>query len=282
MRGEPEVHRRVALDHDHDVAERRDVRAAGGRRAEQAADLRHPARQPHLVVEDAARAAAAGEQLDLIGDAGAGRVDEPERPAARARSAYSVSRTIFSTVRAPHEPAFTVGSLAITHTGRPSTVPTPVTTPSAGRSSAERVGEQRRPRRTSPSSSSRASRSRTNSLSCAASLSPSLARGCPASARSVAAQRQPSRPVGRAVVGRQRQAAADGEDGDVVGDGAAGEVAGRLEQGLAQHVGVDARDRGGACWRCAPRRRAGRRRGPRPARRCTAAAGRRRRAGSRG
>ena len=47
-----------------------------------------------------------------------------------------MSRTIFSTVRAPHEPAFTVGSLAITHTGRPSIRPTPVTTPSAGRSPA--------------------------------------------------------------------------------------------------------------------------------------------------
>ena len=33
------------------------------------------------------------------------------------RSAYSVTRTIFSTVRAPHEPAFTVGSLATTYTG---------------------------------------------------------------------------------------------------------------------------------------------------------------------
>ena len=52
------------------------------------------------------------------------------------RSACSVSRTIFSTVRAPHEPAFTVESFAITHTGRPSMRPTPVTTPSAGRSPA--------------------------------------------------------------------------------------------------------------------------------------------------
>src|SRR4029453_14383117 len=41
------------------------------------------------------------------------------------RSAYSVSRTIFSTVRAPHDPAFTVGSLAITHTGRPAPRPAP-------------------------------------------------------------------------------------------------------------------------------------------------------------
>ena len=39
------------------------------------------------------------------------------------RRAYSVRRTIFSTVRAPHEPALTVGSLAITHTGRPSMRP---------------------------------------------------------------------------------------------------------------------------------------------------------------
>jgi len=35
-----QVHRGVALDHDHDVAEGRDVSAARGRRAEQDADLR--------------------------------------------------------------------------------------------------------------------------------------------------------------------------------------------------------------------------------------------------
>ena len=35
-------------------------------------------RQAHLVVEDAAGTAAAGEELDLVGDAGAGRVDEVE------------------------------------------------------------------------------------------------------------------------------------------------------------------------------------------------------------
>ena len=40
-----EVHRGVALAHDHHVAERRDVRAAGGARAEQHAHLRHDARQ---------------------------------------------------------------------------------------------------------------------------------------------------------------------------------------------------------------------------------------------
>ena len=38
---------------------------------------------------------------------------------------------IFSTVLGPHEPALTVGSLAITETGRPAIVPEPVTTPSA-------------------------------------------------------------------------------------------------------------------------------------------------------
>ena len=38
---------------------------------------------------------------------------------------------IFSTVFGPHEPAFTVGSLAITATGRPATAAMPVTTPSA-------------------------------------------------------------------------------------------------------------------------------------------------------
>ena len=79
------------------------------------------------------------------------------------RSAYSVSRTIFSTVRAPHDPAFTVGSLAITHTGRPSTRPTPVTTPSAGRSSADALASSASSAN-EPGSSSRASRSRTNSL----------------------------------------------------------------------------------------------------------------------
>ena len=48
---------------------------------------------------------------------------------------------IFSTVRAPQEPAFTVGSFATTSAGRPSTRPCPVTTPSAGRPAAEGVRE---------------------------------------------------------------------------------------------------------------------------------------------
>ena len=50
--------------------------------------------------------------------------------------ATSVARMIFSTVRAPHEPALTVGSLATATAGRPSTRPRPVTAPSAGSPSA--------------------------------------------------------------------------------------------------------------------------------------------------
>ena len=55
-----------------------------------------------------------------------------QKTGSSSRNAVSVERTIFSTVRAPHDPAFTVGSLAMTMTGRSSTVPRPVTTPSAG------------------------------------------------------------------------------------------------------------------------------------------------------
>ena len=71
-----EVHRSVAFDHEHDIAERGDVGTTRGRRPEQAAHLRDLARQPNLIREDAARAAAPGEELDLIGDARARRVDE--------------------------------------------------------------------------------------------------------------------------------------------------------------------------------------------------------------
>ncbi len=76
------------------------------------------------------------------------------------RRADSVARTIFSTVRAPHDPAFTVGSLATTIAGRPSTRPRPVTTPSAGSPSA--IALAYRPSSTNvPSSKSSAMRSRT-------------------------------------------------------------------------------------------------------------------------
>ena len=72
-------------------------------------------------------------------------------------------RMIFSTVRAPHEPALTVESLAISATGLPSIVAVPVTTPSAGSPSARTLAY--RPSSVKLSSSvSRAIRSRANSL----------------------------------------------------------------------------------------------------------------------
>ena len=71
-----EVHRGVALDHDDHVAERGDVGAARRGRAEQGADLGDRAAGPDLVPEDLAGATAAGEQVDLVGDAGAGGVDQ--------------------------------------------------------------------------------------------------------------------------------------------------------------------------------------------------------------
>ena len=46
--------------------------------------------------------------------------------------AFSMIRMIFSTVRAPQEPALTVESFAISATGRPPIVAVPVITPSAG------------------------------------------------------------------------------------------------------------------------------------------------------
>ena len=77
--------------------------------------------------------------------------------------ARSMLRMIFSTVRAPHDPALTVESLAIRHTGRPSMRAVPVITPSAGSPSASTLAY--RPSSTNvPSSTSRAIRSRANSL----------------------------------------------------------------------------------------------------------------------
>ena len=225
--GRAQVHRGVALDHDHDVAERRDVGAAGGRRAEQAADLRHPARQPHLVVEDPARAPPAREQLDLVGDAGAGRVDQPEHRqlvaqgvlGERARSSRPCGPPTNRPSRSGRWPSRTPGG--------PSTRPTPVTTPSAGRSSAWRWPAGR-PRRTSRRrAAGRGGRART--------ACPGARAWPPPCARLPAGE--PARRRRVELSGPVSGAAADGEDGDVVGDGLAGEVAGRLEQGLAQHVG---------------------------------------------
>ena len=90
------------------VGERGQVGRAGRRRSEEDADLGHDARELHLVVEDAAGVEAAGEDLDLLGDAAARRVDEVERAGSGAARAFSWMRTIFWTVFSPQEPAFTV------------------------------------------------------------------------------------------------------------------------------------------------------------------------------
>ena len=76
---------------------------------------------------------------------------------------------LFANVLADELPALTVGSLAITATWRSSIVPRPVTTPSAGSSSASAFANS--PSSTNdPLSSSRSSRSRAASLCCSRSL----------------------------------------------------------------------------------------------------------------
>ena len=138
-----------------------------------------------------------------------------------------------------------------------------------------------------PSSSSSASRSRTNSLSCAASLSPSFVRGCP---------RAPARSAGellgdavRVAVARSSRSRRRPRHVRRMARMAMSSVSGALAKSraasssvLAQHVGGRRPGRAAGRWRCAPRRTAARRRGPRPGRRCRAAAGRRRPARSRG
>src|SRR3954452_12116252 len=96
-------------------------------------------------------------------------------------------RMIFSTVLGPHEPALTVGSLAITETGRPPIVPLPVTTPSAPRPSPSQLASSASSTK-EPSSSSRATRWRTGSLPCSAAFA-RWRSGPPASARSTALSR---------------------------------------------------------------------------------------------
>src|SRR5450755_1169065 len=79
-------------------------------------------------------------------------------------------RMIFSTVRAPQEPAFTVESFAIRAAGRPSIVAVPVMTPSAGSPSASTLANAPSSVKL-PSSASSAIRSRANSLPAAAAAS---------------------------------------------------------------------------------------------------------------
>ena len=96
-----EVHRRVALAHDHDVAERRDVGAAGSARPEQHADLRHDARELDLVVEDPPRAAAAGEHLHLLGDPRARRVHEVDHRDLERQRAFLDAQDLLDRLRPP-------------------------------------------------------------------------------------------------------------------------------------------------------------------------------------
>ena len=72
-------------------------------------------------------------------------------------------RRIFSTVRLPHEPAFTVESFAMIATLLPSMRPSPVITPSAGNSGS--IAFAQRPSSTNePSSTSSRTRSRAKSF----------------------------------------------------------------------------------------------------------------------
>src|SRR5438270_5007498 len=86
------------------------------------------------------------------------------------RLSSSMRRMIFSTVFGPHEHALTVGSFAITVTGRQFTFPTPVTTASAGRSADSALASRPSSANSAPSSRSSRSRSRTNSFPCSASF----------------------------------------------------------------------------------------------------------------
>ncbi len=102
-------------------------------------------------------------------------------------------RRIFSTVFGPQEPALTVGSLAIRATRRPSIVARPVTTPSAPSPSSFQLASSASSAK-EPSSTSRATRSRTGSLPCSAVFSwwragPPASAACSACSKSLTAKR---------------------------------------------------------------------------------------------
>ena len=96
-----QVHRGVAVAHDHDVAEGGDVGAAGGARPEEQADLRHLAGEPHLVVEDPPGAAAAGEHLHLVGDPRPGRVDQVDHRQLQAQRPFLDAEDLLDRLRPP-------------------------------------------------------------------------------------------------------------------------------------------------------------------------------------
>ena len=144
-----------------------------------------------------------------------------------------MARTIFSTVRAPHDPAFTVGSLATTHTGRPVDRADAGDDPVGGQVVRRRRWPAERPPRRSPSSSRSASRSRTNSFPCRASLSASLCRLPPQ--RSGRAGRELF--VHRESLGYPRRMARIATS-SVIGSVAKSRAA--SSERLAEHVGRDA------------------------------------------
>src|SRR5262245_59212363 len=111
----------------------------------------------------------------------------------RRRSAVSWMRRIFSTVRAPHDPAFTVESFAMIATGRPWIRPMPVTTPSAGSSPASAFTSRPSSANGAPGSSSFSRRSRQKSFFCSASLG--RARALPDRAASTRARRSSVSPM---------------------------------------------------------------------------------------
>ena len=82
------VERGLAVDHDDEVGQRRQIRRAGRRRPEQDAHLRNHAGELDLVVEDPAGVEAAGKDLDLLGDAPAGGVHQVEHRHAQARGLF--------------------------------------------------------------------------------------------------------------------------------------------------------------------------------------------------
>ena len=87
IRWRAEVHRGVALDHDHDVAERRDVGAAGRATARTGSRSAGPCRTARTWLwKISPGAPPAGEQVDLVGDPGA-RPSRPGRTSAARRVA---------------------------------------------------------------------------------------------------------------------------------------------------------------------------------------------------
>jgi hypothetical protein len=81
-----EPHERGALDHDDDVGERREVRAARHARPHDGRHLRHAQVAPHdrVVIEDARRAVLTGEDPALVRQVHARRIDEVDDGHARA------------------------------------------------------------------------------------------------------------------------------------------------------------------------------------------------------